>query len=127
MVVVILSIRFFINFSDDKKLKNNYTYYHPLLLVKEFNAEGTLKTSDEFMTNADVPSIAVSHLDNRINPFTDNPIKGDLKKGGVDIVTVHTWKEDLNYSKYKFKFSEKDIVHVKNNIFIKENWTGNIK
>ncbi len=118
---------FFINFSDDNKLTNNYTYYHPLLLVKEFNAEGKLKISDDFMTNADVPSIAVSHLDNGVNPFTGNPIKGEQKKDGVDIVTVHTWKEDLNYSKYKFKFSDKDIIHVKNNIFIKENWTGIIK
>ena len=111
----------FTDFSDDEKERNEYTFYHPLLLVKDFNSKGNLTISDKFMTNADVPAIATSHLENARNPFTGKIIAGDYKKEGVDIVTIHSWRQERN-RKYKFNFTEKDIIHVKDNIFIKENW-----
>lgn len=112
---------FFEKFSDNEKERKEFTYYHPLLLVKDFNAEGVLLVSNDFMTNADVPAIATRHLENALNPFTGKSLKGEHKKGGVDIVTIHTWKQE-RFSKYKFKFTEKDIIRVKDNIFLKENW-----
>ncbi|MBQ9537795.1 MAG: YidC/Oxa1 family membrane protein insertase [Treponema sp.] len=46
-----------------------------LLLVKDFDSKGRLNIDDTFMTNADVPSIAVKGLiDNPINPATGNDI-----------------------------------------------------
>lgn len=48
--------------------------YSPLLLVKDFNAEG-FSISDEYMTNADVPTLAVKDIiSNPINPFTNKLI-----------------------------------------------------
>lgn len=48
--------------------------YSPLLLVKDFNAEG-FNISDEYMTNADVPILAVKDvISNPINPFTNKLI-----------------------------------------------------
>ena len=111
----------FENFSDNEKERNEYTFYHPLLLVKDFNSKGNLKISDEFMTNADVPTIATSHIEDARNPFTGKLIKGDFKKDGVDIVTIHTWRQEKK-RKYKFNFSEKDIIRVKDNLFDKNNW-----
>ena len=111
----------FKDFSDNEKERNEYTFYHPLLLVKDFNSKGDLKISDEFMTNADVPSIATSHIENARNPFTGNLIKGDFKKDGVDIVTIHTWRQEKK-RKYKFNFTEKDVIRVKENLFDKKNW-----
>ncbi len=73
------------------------------------------------MTNADVPAIATSHIEDARNPFTGNLIKGDFKKDGVDIVTIHTWRQEKR-RKYTFNFSEKDIIRVKDNLFDKNNW-----
>ncbi|MCR5671126.1 MAG: YidC/Oxa1 family membrane protein insertase [Butyrivibrio sp.] len=62
--------------SDDLNIER----YNPLLLVKDFDASG-FTTSDEFMTNADVPTMAMEGLiDNPVNPFTGNPVNSDKKK-----------------------------------------------
>lgn len=54
-------------------------YYFPMLMVKDFNATG-FETNDEFMTNADVPTIATDGLiENPENPFTGKPINSDEK------------------------------------------------
>ena len=112
---------FFTHFSDNEEERNRYTFYHPLLLVKDFNNNGKLKISNEFMTNADTPSLAVSHIEAPVNPFTGNRIKGDYKKNGVDIVTTHNWKASRSMEN-KFSYTEDDIIHVKDNIFEKKNW-----
>ena len=111
----------FKDFSDNEKERNQYTYYHPLLLVKDFNSSGDLKISNEFMTNADVPAIATAHIKDARNPFTGKLIKGDFKKDGVDIVTIHSWRQEKK-RKYKFNITEKDIIRVKENLFEKKNW-----
>ncbi|GHV79750.1 membrane protein [Spirochaetia bacterium] len=55
--------------------------FNPLLLVKDFDAEGNLKTDNTFMSNADVPAIAFAGLiENPVNPFTGNPVNMDMKK-----------------------------------------------
>lgn len=49
--------------------------YFPLLLVKDFNARGAVRTDDTFMTNADVPTLATSGvIENPTNPFTGKRI-----------------------------------------------------
>ena len=55
-------------------------FYYPLLLVKDFGAEGELTTCEDFMTNADTPTIAVSDIiDNPVNPFTGKEISNNEK------------------------------------------------
>lgn len=64
--------------------------YFPLLMVKDFNAEGFTTCSD-FMTNADVPSLATEGvIENPVNPFTGNPINMDEKTAHEQIVIVST-------------------------------------
>lgn len=49
--------------------------YNPILLVKDFNAEGDFATDYTFMTNADTPYLATDGvLDNPISPFTNTPL-----------------------------------------------------
>ncbi|MCF0131625.1 MAG: sulfatase-like hydrolase/transferase, partial [Pseudobutyrivibrio sp.] len=56
--------------------------YYPMMLVKDFNATD-FGFSDEFMTNADVPSLAMEGIiDNPVNPFTGNPVSNDRKYAG---------------------------------------------
>ena len=63
--------------SDDYKL--NAEAYCPLLMVKDFGSE-TFTENKEFMTNADVPTIAFSGLiENPVNPYTGKPIHSDYK------------------------------------------------
>ncbi|MBP5180220.1 MAG: membrane protein insertase YidC [Clostridiales bacterium] len=48
--------------------------YNPILMVKDFGSTG-FEISDEFMTNADVPYLAVNGIvEDPVNPFTGNPI-----------------------------------------------------
>lgn len=54
-------------------------FFMPVLMVKDFNSHG-FTVSDEFMTNADVNTLATDDLiDNPTNPFTGNPINSDAK------------------------------------------------
>lgn len=68
-----------LEFAPGKDSHKNIEYYLPLLIVKDFNAEG-FTVSDEFMTNADVPVIATDGLiENPVNPFTGQAINSDEK------------------------------------------------
>lgn len=62
--------------------------YHPILLVKDFGGE-MFSTSDQFMTNADVPVLALEGLiEQPINPFTGNPISDTAKSNGKLLITT---------------------------------------
>lgn len=97
--------------------------YNPLLLVKDFNAQGEIKSSDEFMTNADVPYIAAKGVIKDIrNPFTGKKITMNYKKQGVYIKTGHSWQPS-NYENKFNPFEDSDKLYfVKDNIFDKNNW-----
>ena len=73
------------------------SFYYPLLMVKDFNATG-FAVSDEFMTNADVPTIATRDvIENPVNPFTGNPINSDEKYAHDQFVIIsRQWSSDVN-------------------------------
>ena len=55
-------------------------YYNPLLLVKDFNSQG-LTVSEDLMTNADTPVLALQGLiTDPVNPFTGNEISDQAKQ-----------------------------------------------
>jgi hypothetical protein len=100
---------------------NYVTQYNALLMVKDFNAEGPLKTDCQFMTQADVPMLALDGLINDPrNPFTGNRIKAD-KKDGVTITTSHRFYP-TDHGKYRFKIDGHEWLHVHTNIFDPANW-----
>jgi membrane-anchored protein YejM (alkaline phosphatase superfamily) len=80
--------------SDDLKLddsgddhKDMY-YYYPLLLVKDFNSTG-FSVSEEFMTNADVPALALNGVvENPENPFTGKEINFSEKTAHDQYVSL---------------------------------------
>lgn len=71
--------------------------YYPLLFVKDFNATG-FTTSDEFMTNADVPTLATKGVvDEPINPFTGKRITNTEKTAHEQIVVLDgVWETNIN-------------------------------
>ncbi len=53
--------------------------YNCLMMVKDFNDEG-FTTVDDFMTNADTPTLAMDGLiENPVNPYTGNAVNSDAK------------------------------------------------
>lgn len=100
-------------------------FYNPLLLVKDFNAEGEPKTDNSFMTNADTPTLATEGLiDNPVNPFTGKAINSDAKEGKQYILVSKQWNIDKNNGN---TFLPDPWVSVHDNIFEEKNWTLNEK
>ena len=58
---------------------DNIAAYNPLLLVKDFGSR-EFTVDEQFMTNADVPALALSGLvHNPVNPFTGKPLNSEQK------------------------------------------------
>ena len=54
--------------------------FNPLLMMKDFGASGRYSVCDDFMTNADVPTMAMDGLiDDPVNPFTGNKVDAGSK------------------------------------------------
>ena len=100
----------------------NYYGYNCLLMVKDFNAKG-FTSSDEFMTNADTPTIAFDGLvNNPVNPYTGNPVNSDSKQAEeLHVFATHDI-DILTNNGYRFKDGE--WYAVKNqNVLNSENWS----
>jgi len=66
-------------------------FFLPLLMVKDFNSR-EFKTSEDFMTNADTPSLAASGLiSSPKNPFTGKPLDTNAKNGTVKVLLTDAW------------------------------------
>jgi len=98
----------------------NVDQFNPLLMVKDFDADGEIKTDMTFMSNADVPYLTLKNLiNNPVNPFTDNEISIERKKQPLYIAisgSIHL----TSGNKYFLNPSEDYYVH--DNIFVAENW-----
>ncbi len=78
-------------------------FYRPLLMVKDFGAS-EFTVSEEFMTNADTPQLAVQDLIERpMNPFTNKVLDGADKNAGIQYIIDselwRTWENDGNVFK----------------------------
>lgn len=96
---------------------------NPLLMVKDFNAGGDWTISNDFMTNADVPIIAMKGvIKNPTNPFTGQPINDNLKNSGALIVTdSENWQIDVNNGN-TFDIGRSHWWAVHDSIFDMDNW-----
>lgn len=97
----------------------------PLLMVKDFNADGELKTDNTFMTLADIPLLTVNNLEDALqkNPFTGIPFKESSQKNPAKIMIGRGWQADKQLEMTQFKTSEKDWVYVKDDVYKPENWS----
>ncbi len=99
------------------------TYVNPLLMVKDFNSEG-FTVSDEFMTNADVPAIAMEGIvEDPANPYTGNPVDCRAKEEPVGVSFEFPYRFlDENGVDYAWDISERPYYEVHDNIFEADNW-----
>ena len=95
---------------------------HPILLVKDFNASGKLKIDNTFMTNADVPFLAISGLiENPVNPFTGREIIPEAKAEPLYIsLSASIIRSDPEAT--QFSIDPKQDYYVSKNIFDPNNW-----
>jgi len=99
----------------------NVELYNPLLMVKDFNAEG-FTTDETFMTNADVPTLALEGLvDNPVNPFTGKQINNDEKFAHDQFITMSSdWNAETTTGN---TFAPCRWASVKDNLWDPDNWT----
>lgn len=97
-----------------------------LLMVKDFGETSPLKTSNEFMTNADVATLATQNLGfDAVNPFSGKTINMQEKHAHPQyIITSSVWDVNVNNGNtFKpSKWLEFDSTMENCNIYNLENW-----
>lgn len=105
----------------DKQM--NVQNVNPLFMVKDFDAHG-FTTSDEFMTNADVPTMCLEGIvDSPVNPFTGVALTTNEKTAHDQIVTGTLHWNTGEYHGNTFDTSDAPWYSVHDNIFDLSNWT----
>jgi YidC/Oxa1 family membrane protein insertase len=95
-------------------------HFNPVLLVKDFNTNGDMKTDNTFMTNADVPALAMKELmENPVNPFTSNNINTTNQKNNPQLILI---KRVHNKNENEIELNMHNTYYVHNNIFDEYNW-----
>lgn len=93
-----------------------------LLLVKDFSADKEFSVCNDFMTNADVPSIALDGLvQNPLNPFTGKRISSDAKNERQIVTTSVNWSIGKQ-NKNSFDTRDGEWISVSGNIFDRASW-----
>ncbi|MBQ6522994.1 MAG: hypothetical protein IJI15_09255, partial [Atopobiaceae bacterium] len=102
----------------------NVNSFNPLFMVKDFDAHG-FTVSDEFMTNADTPTIALEGIvEDPVNPYTGNPINSDEKTAHDQLVTT-SWHHNVddNHHGTVYETGDGSWYSVHDDIFNRDNWT----
>lgn len=106
---------------DDGEGMHDLDFYMPLLMVKDFNAKG-FHTSDEFMTNADVPTLATAGLiENPVNPFTGNPVDSSYKLENDEQYVLVSEHYDVNINN-GYQFIADEWATVSGDVRDKASW-----
>ena len=107
-------------FGTSAEFNKDAEFYYPLLMVKDFGStEFTI--SDEFMTNADVPTLATQGvIENPTNPFTGKEINNDEKTAHDQyIIMSHDWDVGINNGN---TFLPSGWATIKDNVWDRSQW-----
>lgn len=99
----------------------NAEWFYPLLMVKDFGSS-VFTICNDFMTNADVPTLATAQLiENPVNPFTGNAISSEEKFAHEQFVSLNMNSNVDTHLGNTYK--EAKWASVKDDIWDAENWT----
>ena len=100
---------------------NDVSHYFPLLMIKDFEST-EFATSDQFMTIADVPTLATDGLiESPVNPFTGKPITSHDKQSHDQLIMIsRDWDVGVNNGK---TFLPCQWASVHDDLWNPENWT----
>ncbi len=109
-----------------EELDKDASMYYPLLMMKDFanDSEGGVGvgTSHEFMTNADVPTMAFAGLvKNPKNPYTGKPVTNGEKHAHDQFINLSRDWDTLKNNGNTYLPGR--WASVKDNIWDKDNWT----
>ena len=110
--------------SKGGKINVNPIQYNSSLLFKDFNSRGTLKISDEFMSNADTPYMAFDNLITKpVNPFLHKDFT-TLDKTSITEIDIYSGSKGFNASNYikDYTFNNYVASVSKGDIFDLNNW-----
>ncbi|MCR5726838.1 MAG: membrane protein insertase YidC [Lachnospiraceae bacterium] len=97
--------------------------FMPLLMFKDFDSTG-YSVNEDFMTNADVPALALSGIiEHPVNPFTGNylDLEGKIKsEGNLQITSCSD--TSINREITVFDTEDSDWYSVHDNIYDLNNW-----
>ena len=94
--------------------------YHPMLMMKDFGST-EFTVSEEFMTNADVATLATSGcIENPVNPMTGKPLNNNEKTAHEQYVIVSKQWNTQEHGENTFNASK--WARVKDNLWDKNNW-----
>lgn len=96
---------------------------NPMLLFKDFGADGPIRTDYSFMTNADVPILSVTGLiDNPVNEATGKNILEEVDKDNV-FVELTYWTETTDVdSSHKIQVNSGDWYYIHDDIYEPSYW-----
>jgi hypothetical protein len=110
------------NFVKRKEFTFNLDQFNPLLMMKDFNAGGAIKINNNFMSNADVPELALQDIiENPINPFTGNLISSKNKSKPLYITRYPSNLFDDPFLT-QFPLNPDDDFYIHDDIFNPLNW-----
>ena len=106
----------------NNKLKLDVEWCNSLLMFKDFNST-EFTVSNEFMTQADIPTLASKDIINiPLNPFTGKIINNKEKSLHPQIITTsHNWRIE-KHNKTTFDTSDGEYLSVHDDIFNPDNW-----
>ena len=95
----------------------------PLIMMKDFNSEGTLKKDYTFMTLADIPALTTKNLSSELqkNPFSGRDFLETENKTVVRIITAGNWH--ANHQLKSTQFEDAEWAFVKENVYVPSNWS----
>jgi membrane protein insertase Oxa1/YidC/SpoIIIJ len=94
--------------------------FNPILLIKDFNAKGGMKTDMAFMSNADVPALAMQDIiEAPVNPFTGNTITTDQKDDHLLILISRA----ISRNEAEIEINTQNSYYIHDNIFDEKNWS----
>lgn len=95
----------------------------PLIMMKDFNSEGTLKKDYTFMTLADIPALTTKNLSSELqkNPFSGKDFLETENKTVVKIITAGNWH--ANHQLKSTQFEDAEWAFVKENVYVPSNWS----
>jgi len=96
--------------------------YNPLLMVKDFSSKES-STSENFMTNADVPELAVKDIiASPVNPYTKKKLDGSEKNSSPQELTTSDHFYVKDHPGAVFNTGDGEWFSVHDSIFDAKNW-----
>lgn len=102
------------------KKKNSPASWHILLMVKDFNSSGKMQTKNDFMSNCDVPYLAMENIVEGKNPYTGNAIT--IPENKMPYTLYKTKFRIKEQEKYDFAKTESFVIN-NGDIFDLSNWS----